>query len=101
MRLLQARTQQQPRRGSETPGQAIRVQTRGGLPARVEWHGRTFHVESVEAIWCIEGRWWLDSDRQGARRRCFRVMLRNINGAPLCVDILRQGEHWKIWSIAD
>ena len=67
MRLLQVPAGQQPRRGGETPGQAIRVQTRDGLPARVEWHGRVFSVESVEAIWCIEGRWWLDANRQGAR----------------------------------
>ena len=101
MRLLQARPGQQPRRPAQSPGQPIRVQTRDGLPARVEWRGRTFRVESVEAIWCVEGRWWLDADRQGARRRCFRLMLSAPSGAPLCVEILRQGEAWKIRSLAD
>ena len=101
MRLLCASPRQQPRRPAQAPGQAIRVQTRGDLPACVQWRGRTFHVESVEAIWCVEGRWWLDADRQGARRRCFRVGLRERNGQTLWLDIARQGQSWHAQRVVD
>ena len=101
MRLLQAPTRSKHQRGAEAPGQNIRVQTQGGVPARIQWRGRTFRVESVEAIWCIEGRWWLDAKRQGARRRCFRVGLREQGGQTLWLDIAIQGQSWRAQRVAD
>lgn len=104
MRLLCARDNSpksaQLNQGS-APGQSIRVDTRDGVPTRIEWGGRVWRVESVEAIWCIEGRWWLDASRQGARRRCFRVGLRERNGQTLWLDIARQGQTWRAQRVAD
>lgn len=106
MRLLQARNNSpkgaRPHRNrNEAPGQNICVSTRDGVPTRIDWGGRVFRVESVEAIWCIEGRWWLDASRHGARRRCFRVGLSSANGQRLWLDIARQGDNWKVMRCAD
>lgn len=113
MRLLCARNGGHPNKSHslnsshverQTPaqvGQSIRVATQGGVPTRIEWGGRAWRVESVEAVWCIEGRWWLDAERSGARRQCFRVGLSSANGQTLWLDIAHQGAEWRALRCAD
>ena len=82
-------------------GAPIHVEARQGLPHRIVWNGRPFRVQSIEAIWCIEGKWWLDSTRSSARRRYFRLSICAPGGAARCVEIYCQGAVWKLWRIAD
>lgn len=82
-------------------GQIIHVELREGSPHRLVWGGRPFRVQSVEAMWCVEGRWWLDSARFGARRRYFRLLVAAPGKQARCVEVYRQGAVWKLWRIAD
>jgi hypothetical protein len=86
---------------SAPQGEPIYVGVQDGLPYRVMWGGRLFRVQSVEAIWCVEGRWWLDSARSGARRRYFRLGLRAPDGTHHCVEVYRQSALWKLWRTVD
>ena len=82
-------------------GTTIQVEVREGVPHRVVWGNRPFRVLSVEAIWCVEGKWWLDRARSGARRRYFRLSICAPGGAAKCVEVYQQGALWKLWRIAD
>ncbi len=82
-------------------GEPIHVEVRDGVPHRLVWGGRPFQVLGIDAIWCVESRWWLDSARNGARRRYFRLGLRASDGTHRCVEVYRQGALWKLWRIAD
>lgn len=87
--------------GSGPWGAPILVEHRDGVLKRVVWEGRHYRVLDVEAIWCVEGKWWLDRARSGAHRRYFRVSLMAADGSTRCVEIYRQGALWKLWRIAD
>ena len=90
------------RRDSSVVGESVRVHSRGALPEAVEWRGRTFVVAQVLAMWCVEGRWWLDEARTGARRRYFRLCLQTPTGQALCVDVFRSNSgEWRLWRLAD
>lgn len=82
-------------------GEPIHVEAREGLPHRLVWGGRPFRVQSVEAIWCVEGQWWKDRARCGAQRRYFRLLVAAPGGTPLCIEVYRQGAVWKLWRVAD
>ncbi|BCM94538.1 hypothetical protein IAD21_06445 (plasmid) [Abditibacteriota bacterium] len=95
-----------PQRASYT-GEAIRVQSRGGIPARLEWRGRSVSVRKVEATWCVQGRWWLDEQRSGTRRRYFRLQVSFPCGRALCVEVFCSKKRdaptseWRVWRVAD
>ncbi|HEX8465154.1 MAG TPA: DUF6504 family protein [Abditibacterium sp.] len=82
-------------------GAPIHVEARSGLPHRIVWGGKPFRVLSIEAIWCVEGKWWLDSGRSSARRHYFRLCILAPGGVEKCVEVYRQGPVWKLWRIAD
>jgi len=85
-------------------GEVVRVQAEGVRPVEVEWRGRRFAVRPIDAMWCIEGRWWLDGERVGAKRRYFRLHLQNLSlgEQTLCVEVTRSHTgQWRLWRVAD
>jgi len=90
-------------------GEALQVESSDGWPVRFVWRGRRYRVASIEAIWCVEGRWWRDALRRGLRRRYYRLLAwPETNGTrrggrhlPLCLEIYRQGRQWRVWRLAD
>ncbi len=95
------------RRVSAVVGEPVRVRSRGSVPEAIEWRGRTFFVVQVLAMWCVEGRWWLDEARAGARRRYFRLCLQTPTGSALCVEVFRsqsdrsEADEWRLCRLAD
>jgi hypothetical protein len=90
------------RHASPNPlGAPILVEARDGVPQRVVWGNRPYRVLSVEAVWCVEGKWWLDRARSGARRRYYRLSICAPGGTAKCVEVYQQGALWKLWRIAD
>ncbi len=90
------------RQASANPlGAQIYVEAPKGVPIRLVWGNRPFRVLSIEAVWCVEGKWWLDRERSGARRRYFRLLVAPPGGPERCVEIYCQGAAWKLWRIAD
>jgi hypothetical protein len=94
--------QRASRGASSVAGEPVRVRGRGAWPEAVEWRGRSFVVVEVMAMWCIEGRWWLDGERCGVQRRYFRLELQTVNNQVLCVEVFRSGDgQWRLWRVAD
>ena len=87
--------------GPDPLGVPIHVFAPDGIPRRIVWGNRPFRVISTEAIWCVEGKWWLDARRSSARRRYFRLSICAPGGAEKCVEVYCQGAVWKLWRIAD
>jgi len=83
------------------PGDSIQVELLDDLPKCIHWQSRAFAVQSVDDIWCAEGRWWQDRKRCGTRRRYYRLSLLSPTGTPQCFEIYHQGAHWKLLCIAD
>ena len=80
----------------------LQVQLQDRWPHRIEWRGRSFAVVEVLATWCVEGRWWQDSGRSGARRRYFRLYVRASRTGELCVEVFHTNNgEWKLWRVAD
>ena len=80
----------------------LQVHSQGQWPQRIEWRGRSFAVVEVLATWCIEGRWWQDPSRGGARRRYFRLHLQTAHRGEFCVEVFRTGTgEWMLWRVTD
>ena len=68
------------------------------MPSAFVWHGRTHHVERIDATWQIDTDWWTDPDGpQGGAvsRRYVRLITRSGFLCDLCLDRLTQ-----TWSLA-
>jgi len=86
---------------SVSPGDSIQVELLDDLPTLIYWQSRAFAVQSVDDIWCAEGRWWQDRKRCGTRRRYYRLSLLSPSGTPQCFEIYYQGAQWKLLGVAD
>jgi hypothetical protein len=95
------------RSGSGAPQrETIQVEVRGDapgqeVPIRLIWRGVPFRVTAVEATWCADGKWWLDSSRKGVHRRYYRVSVLSPNCTPLCVEVYRSRNSWVMWRLLD
>ena len=83
----------------------IQVQHRYA-PWEVRWRGQTLTVEEIVESWSWRGRWWLDPQLQGERRRYYRVLC-HASGrqARRVMEIFRRqrngSHHWILSRIVD
>ena len=75
------------------------VRTREGVPDRLVWRGRPYKVESIEAVWRVDGRWWLRP--VPACRSYYRVQASQPGQAPVCLELYTQAGQWALSRIAD
>lgn len=67
-----------------------------GVPQRLIWRGRSYHVTQVEDRWRYAGKWWLDG--RGWHRAYFRLTVcgtHTLTGSEsMTLEVFRQGANW-------
>jgi hypothetical protein len=81
--------------------EAIRVTTDAlGLPLRLYWRRRLYHVTDIEERWRCTGEWWFHN--AGTRRRYYRVVVQAAhNMAASTMQIYQQGSQWILANVYD